>query len=293
MRRSPRHLTIRSASTLALAFFGMSSMSGMTAVDDVFGAAENAVRDSIEVNGARFVYLADVSIDTTQGEVLSSFSDWWIGVGWDVRRNHQVMGTMSTLDLVSNRPQLMLEHHLTLPRMGGRLGWNVVYSQPWRLAQEEVSDNAKGWIAEPGSGWPLPVRQVILSPDSLFPEPDTLLAPLSIGNAIRIGGFWEGQKRLGWHPRLGMSFSLWRPQNWLLHQPGPTFESWQTVNASDTFEAGSWWNGRWRIDAGGTLDLGQRHPGVRAATQCRMLAYWVPGRHWGVNLSLAVSPTRR
>ena len=81
MRRSPRHLTIRSACTLALAFFGMSSMSGMTAVDDVFGAAGNAVRDSIEVNGARFVYLADVSIDTTQGEVLSSFSDWWIGVG--------------------------------------------------------------------------------------------------------------------------------------------------------------------------------------------------------------------
>ena len=160
------------------------------------------MRDSIEVNGARFVYLADVSIDTTQGEVLSSFSDWWIGVGWDVRRNPQVMGTMSTLDLVSNRPQLMLEHHLTLPRMGGRLGWNVVYSQPWRLAQEEVSDNAKGWIAEPGSDWPLPVRQVILSPDSLFPEPDTLLAPLSIGNAIRIGGFGKAKSALdgilGW-----------------------------------------------------------------------------------------------
>ena len=261
---------------------------------DCQGSSSSCHRDSIEVNGAVFVYLADVSIDTTKVEQYKAFSDWWIGMGWDARQHlPSAEGTVATLDLVSSRPQLMLEHHSTLNNMQSRLGWSVAYSQPWSLMEEEVMDNAKGWILEPGNGPSFAVRQVVLEPDSLFPEPDTLLAPLSIGHAFRFGGFWEGKARLGWHPRVGVSFDMWRPKGWVLHQPGPTVGSWQTINASDTYGLESWWNGRWRVEVGGTLDLGKRQLGVRAPAQYRMLAFWVPGRHWGINLSLAVSPTRR
>ena len=289
MRRSSVHQAIRSA--FALACIGMSSVA---AADDVIGFAENAVRDSIDVNGAKFVYLADVSIDTTEGGEFKAFSDWWIGMGWDARQKLQMVeGPLSTLDLVSSRPQLMLERHLTSKSMRSRLGWSVAYSQPWSLMQDGVMDDVKGWLFEPGKGQAFSILQVVLRPDSLFPEPDTLLAPLAIGHAIRVGGFWEGEARFGWYPRVGLSLDLWRPKGWVLRQPDPTFGSWEAVVASDTYDVEPRWNGRWRVEAGGTLDMGKRHSGVRAATQCRLLAFWVPGRHWGVNLSLAVSPTRR
>ena len=207
-----------------------------TCAADCLGSSSSCHRDSIEVNGAVFVYLADVSIDTTKVEQHKAFSDWWIGMGWDARQHlPSAEGTVATLDLVSSRPQLMLEHHLTLKNMQSRLGWSVAYSQPWSLMEEEVMDNAKGWILEPGNGPSFAVRQVVLEPDSLFPEPDTLLAPLSIGHAFRFGGFWEGKARLGWHPRVGVSFDMWRPKGWVLHQPGPTVGSWQTTLASDTY----------------------------------------------------------
>ena len=138
-----------------------------TCAADCLGSSSSCHRDSIEVNGAVFVYLADVSIDTTKVEQHKAFSDWWIGMGWDARQHlPSAEGTVATLDLVSSRPQLMLEHHLTLKNMQSRLGWRA-YSQPWSLMKEEVMDNAKGWILEPEMGH-LCRPSGVLEPDSLF-----------------------------------------------------------------------------------------------------------------------------
>lgn len=253
-----------------------------------------ALRDSIVVDGVRWQVVADVQIDTTVWQTTPENVDWWFGVGWDIQAAPlATSGThISTLDLLPNRPSLRLERQQVLRQGRGRWGCFAEHSQPWTFSAGDVSEFAKGWIWEGGSDPSSPVRQVVLTPDSLAFERDTAIAPLTPGHALRLGVNWEGNPLGGWRPRLAVSGFAWRPFGWSLHAPSDP-ALWMNVESADTFEREAMWRARMRLEAGLVLDLGESHPGARAAAQFRADAFWLPGSVWGFGVSFLVSPTRR
>ena len=255
--------------------------------------ALSSPKDSVVVDGSRVTYLAEVDVDTTRDASLSLGDDWWLGVGWDVpvARLHS-SDVVSTMGMVTNRPILHLERQSIHPHGRGRRGVFAAYSQPWTFAEEEVSPNVKGWIAPSSPGLSSPVQQVILTPDSLANERDTVMAPLSPSHALRIGLCWEGVNILGWWPRASVSVDAIRPQGWHLLQP-PAPSEWPDVLASDTFQKATWWQGRFRLELGGVMDFGNANGTRRSASQFRASLCWVPGVYGGINLAMLASPTRR
>ena len=78
---------------------------------------------------------------------------------------------------------------------------HCTYHQPWNLAEAEISPHVKGWVLDgdsPMLSFPS-LQQVLLIPDSLAFERDTLQAPISAGHALRIGGSWERLSSAKWH----------------------------------------------------------------------------------------------
>ena len=250
-------------------------------------------QDSIVVNGRQLTYVAEVNVDTLERQPVFKSRDWWVGAGWDIPVARPVMTSeFSTMELVSARPQLVLEHQLERSSGRARLGAFLAYSQPWSFDSSEVSTHTKGWlfssIGQPGSG----VQQVALIPDSLAPERDTLLAPLSPGHAIRLGVMWEGKSNNGWYPRLSISTEILRPSAYHLKPPAdPTL--WPQVHADETYHPGTWYEGRLRFECGGVVDLGDSYWYRRSSIQMRPTLYWIPGLTWGLHVALIVSPTRR
>ena len=250
-------------------------------------------KDTVSVDGHRLIYEADVRVDTTVQVVVPARTDWWIGLGWDVpTAQPSDWSGMSTTNLGANRPSIRLECHRTLARERGRVGAQVVHFQPWAFSEEGVSDDVKGWIVSSMNSNSAPLEQVVLTPDSLAFERDTLMAPLSPGHAFRVGGQWEGRARGGWRPRVAASVVVWRPGSWMLAAPGDP-STWMAVSSEDTFQPEGAWTKRCRLECGGTLDLGESYPGSRSASQFRANVFWVPGGTWGLAMAVVVSPTRR
>lgn len=256
------------------------------------GFASDATRDSVVVDGNRVIYLAEVDVDTTQGPTFFQGDDWWFGVGWDVHVGQPSSANFSTLGLPVNRPMMFLEHQQVGSSGRGRYGLFLGYFQPWALAEGEVSPDVKGWIESVDRGASSPLRQVVLTPDSLAYERDTLMAPLSPGHAARIGLCWEGQNVWGWWPRVAVSATVFQPQGWILHAPASPSE-WPNVQAQSTFHKVKQLEGRFRAEVGGVMDVGQAPGARRASSQLRASVAWVPGAYWGVSLALMASPTRR
>lgn len=255
------------------------------------GASEP--RDSVVVDGSRVTYLAEVEVDTTRNEPLFQGDDWWMGVGWDVPVTFSnPEGSMSSLGLANNRPLLYLEHQQDRAGGRGRLGVFLAYSQPWELSESEVSPDVKGWIRSTSRASSSPLRQVVLTPDSLAYERDTLPAPLSSGHSLRLGLSWEGQNIRGWWPRVSLSADVWRPEVWKFMPPGDP-ALWQLAEAADTYQRIGWAAGRFRMEAGGVMDVGNATRFKRTASQFRASVCWVPGTYWGVAVALVASPTRR
>lgn len=249
-------------------------------------------RDSVVVDGSRVTYLAEVDVDTTRGAALFQREDWWFGVGWDVHVGQPSTVDFTTLGLPAHRPSLFLEHQQALSSGRGRLGLLLGYFQPWALAEGEVSTDVKGWIESVDRRASSPLRQVVLTPDSLAYERDTLMAPLSPGHALRIGLCWEGQNIWGWWPRVAFSADVIRPQGWTLMAPSSP-GNWPDVQAQNTFHETGWFEGRFRLEVGGVMDVGRASMASRAASQWRASVAWVPGAFYGVSLALMASPTRR
>ena len=257
------------------------------------GFASHATRDSVVVDGSRVTYLAEVDVDTTQGTSLFQGDDWWFGVGWDVHVGRPARGSdLSTLGLPANRPMMCLEHQQELPSGRGRFGLLLRYFQPWALAEGEVSPDVKGWIESVDRGASSPVRQVVLTPDSLAYERDTLMAPLSPGHAVRMGLCWEGRNVWGWWPRVAISATAFQPQGWILRSPSSPSD-WPNVQATSTFEKVKRFEGRFRAELGGVMDVGSSPGARRSSSQLRASVAWVPGAYWGLTLALMASPTRR
>lgn len=254
--------------------------------------ASETPRDSVVVDGSRVTYLAEVEVDTTQGVPLFQGEDWWFGVGWDVHVGQPSSADFSTLGLSVNRPSLFLEHQQDLPSGRSRIGVFFGYFQPWALAEGEVSSDVKGWIESVDRRSSSPLRQVVLTPDSLAYERDTVMAPLSPGHALRMGLCWEGQNVWGWWPRVAFSADVIRPQGWILRAPASPSE-WPDVQPQNTFHETKWFEGRFRAEVGGVMDVGQAQMARRTASQLRAAVAWVPGTYWGISLALMASPTRR
>lgn len=256
-------------------------------------AASVSERDSIVVDGSRVRYLAEVDVDTTTQVNSILGDDWWLGVGWDIPWGGQGSSSeLFTLGLVPNRPLVCVEHQKARSSGQGRLGTFLVYSQPWSFSQEDVSEDVKGWIRTTSRGASSPLQQVVLTPDSLAYERDTLMAPLSPGHALRVGLCWEGRAASGWWPRASVSLEVFKPQGWVLRAPLDPV-TWPSTVSSDTFEKSGWAEGRFRLEVGGSLDVGKAGGLARTASQFRTSLFWVPGTFWGVSVALMASPTRR
>ena len=257
-------------------------------------ALESTPRDSIVVDGQRLRVIADVRIDTAQWQTTPSVKDWWFGVSWDVQAVSFSANTttLSTLDLLPNRPSLRVEQQRILRKGLGRMGLFAEHSQPWTFSADEVSEDAKGWVWGGEGQASSSIQQFTLTPDSLAFERDTIMAPLSPGHAIRIGTSWEGEAMGGWRPRVAISGYAWRPFGWTLREPAEP-SLWMATNAQDTFEREAMWRARMRLELGLVLDLGESYPSMRSAGQFRVDAFWLPGSIGGVCVSLAMSPTRR
>ncbi len=250
-------------------------------------------RDSVVVDGHRVRYLAEVEVDTTRQKPTFGQEDWWLGLGWDVLVGSQDRANaISTSHLAANRPLIYMEHQRDLVSGRGRVGAFLVYSQPWSFSSEEVSEDAKGWIRAEGVRPSTPLQQVVLTPDSLAFERDTLMAPLSPSHAVRLGVMWEGSSRGGWWPRASVSVDVLRPRVWVLSAPEDPVE-WPVLTAGDTFREERWWFNRARLEVGGAMDLGDAASLRRTASQFRASIYWVPGGVFGVSVALLASPTRR
>ena len=255
--------------------------------------AYGAVRDSVVVDGNRMSYLAEVDIDTTWQSNPNWDQDWWIGVGWDFSSHPEVNSvSISTGALSENRPLLYVERQKIQPSGTRRAGFFAAYFQPWILAQDQISEDVKGWILASEKGSASPVQQVILTPDNLAPERDTLWAPLRPGHAFRLGICLEGKKRKFAYPRGALSVDAVRPPIWTLQIPQEP-STWPTTEPTQTLERAPWHAGRMRLELGAVLDLGLNVPSRRSSSQLRMSAYWVPQSTWGLTACLLVSPTRR
>ena len=104
-------------------------------------------QDSVVVDGQRYIYLADVLIDTSAHQKGNLAKDWWLGLQWGRTINAPFQpGGVSSSSLASNRPLFQLERQQTMQNGLRRWGLRLEYFQPWVLLRSEVSEDVKGWI---------------------------------------------------------------------------------------------------------------------------------------------------
>ena len=254
------------------------------------------VQDSLVVDGIRFDYVSDVNIDSllVDKPVPQDAWEWWLGAGWEVHAS----AANPTLDwltssLGSSRPNVFVERRLHRGQTGHTWGLRVDHHQPWTLREDEVSPFVKGWIAGEDAAGASPLRQVVLIPDSLAFERDTLEAPLAPGHALRVGVAWEGAEAAGaWRPRLAVAVDAVRPAVWRMQFPQDPSQ-WPALSSEDVFQEVSRWAHRVRIEAGVVSDWRRPDMVKRSAGQLRASLFVVPGQMWGLRAVLATSPTRR
>ena len=254
------------------------------------------VQDSLVVDGVRFDYVSDVNIDSllVDKPVPQDAWEWWLGAGWEVHAS----AANPTLDwltssLGSNRPNVFVERRLYRGQTGHTWALRVDHHQPWTLRDDQVSPFVKGWIAGEDAAGASPLRQVVLIPDSLAFERDTLEAPLAPGHAVRVGVVWEGAEAAGaWRPRLAVAVDVVRPAVWRMQFPQDPSQ-WPALSSEDVFQEVSRWAHRVRIEAGVVSDWRRPDMVKRSAGQLRASLFVVPGQMWGLRAVLATSPTRR
>ena len=254
------------------------------------------VQDSLVVDGIRFDYVSEVNIDSLLGDKLvpQNAWEWWLGAGWEV----QASAASPTLDwltssLGSNRPNVFLERRLHRGLTGRTWALRVDHHQPWTLRKDQVSPFVKGWIAGEDAAGASPLRQVVLIPDSLAFERDTLEAPLALGHALRVGVVWEGADVAGaWRPRLAIAVDVVRPAVWRMQFPQDPSQ-WPGLSSEDVLHEVGRWAHRVRIEAGVVSDCRRPDMVKRSAGQLRASLFVVPGQMWGLRAVLATSPTRR
>ena len=253
------------------------------------------VQDSLTVDGVRFDYVSDVNIDSlfVDNPVPEDDWEWWLGAGLEVH----AAAAQPTLDwlsssLNSHRPNVFLERRLYDGHTGQTWALRVDHHQPWVLNEGQVSPFVKGWIAGEDAAGSSPLRQVVLIPDSLAFERDTLQAPLTPGHALRLGLVWEGADAASaWRPRLAVAVDVLRPKVWRMLFPQDPAQ-WPALFPEDVLQEVGRWAHRVRIEAGVVSDW--RRPGMvkRSAGQLRASLFVVPGQMWGLRAVLASSPTR-
>ena len=252
--------------------------------------------DSLVVDGVRFDYISDVNIDSLflDNSVLEDDWEWWLGAGWEVHAS----AAQPTLDwlsssLSSHRPNVFLERRVHHGRTGQTWALRVDHHQPWALNEGQVSPFVKGWIAGDDAVGSSPLRQVVLIPDSLAFERDTLQAPLTPGHALRLGLVWEGADAASaWRPRLAVAVDVLRPRVWRLQFPQDPSQ-WSGLSQEDVLQELGRWAHRVRIEAGVVSDWRRPDMVKRSAGQLRASLFVVPGQMWGIRAVLATSPTRR
>jgi len=119
-----------------------------------------------------------------------------------------------------------------------------------------------------------------------------LLAPISGGHALRIGGSWERVTSAPWHLWLAASMTALRPDTWLLSSPMDPV-TWRSTQAMDTYAKAGWFVHRFRLEVGTLADVGVSHRGRRSASQLRISLFADSAKSWGARVMLLVSPTRR
>lgn len=260
------------------------------------GPGQPHVQDSLVVDGIRFDYISDVNIDSLSLDkwVPQDAWEWWLGAGWEVHAS----ATQPTLDwlsssLSSTRPSVFLERRLHRGRTGQTWALRLDHHQPWALSEDQLSPFVKGWIAGEDASGASPLRQVVLIPDSLAFERDTLPAPLAPGHALRLGVVWEGADATSaWRPRLAVAVDVVRPTVWRMKFPQDPSQ-WPGLAPEDVLQKVGRWAYRVRIEAGVVSDWRRPDMVKRSAGQLRTSLFFVPGQMWGLRAVLATSPTRR
>jgi len=252
--------------------------------------------DSLVVDGVRFDYISDVNIDSlfVDNSVLEDDWEWWLGAGWEVHAS-TAQPTLDWLSssLSSHRPNVFLERRVHHGHTGQTWALRVDHHQPWALNEGQVSPFVKGWIAGDDAVGSSPLRQVVLIPDSLAFERDTLQAPLTPGHALRLGLVWEGADAASaWRPRLAVAVDVLRPKVWRLQFPQDPSQ-WPGLSQEDVLQEVGRWAHRVRIEAGVVSDWRRPDMVKRSAGQLRASLFVVPGQMWGIRAVLATSPTRR
>ena len=257
------------------------------------GFAGDVPRDTLVVNGSSVAYEAQVSVDTLKSISPVPDVDWWFGVGVDFTWPQSFEQDFVPLSaLGTTRPFFRMERRHSGKK--GRWGVHCTYHQPWNLAEAEISPHVKGWVLDgdsPMLSFPS-LQQVLLIPDSLAFERDTLQAPISAGHALRIGGSWERLSSAKWHLWLAGSMTVIRPSSWQLSPPGDP-ATWRGTSPTDTYARDGWFARRSRLDVGALTDVGRSHRGRRSASQLRISMFADSGKSWGGRVMLLVSPTRR
>ena len=289
MWRPFKNVVLRTAAFTCLVCLALVPELGLASTPILGGAP----RDTLIVNGSRVAYQAQVAVDTLVNLSLDARVDWWIGAGTDLthRQSYEEVN-VPLLAMGTTRPFFRLERRHSGKK--GMWGLHCTYHQPWKLSESEISPHVKGWVIEdsdhtlssPG------LRQVVLIPDSLAFERDTLMAPISAGHALRIGGSWERVSSASWHLWLAGSMTALRPDNWHLSSPlDPT--TWRSIQATDTYAKTGWLVHRFRLEVGALADVGVSHRGRRSASQLRISLFADSAKSWGARVMLLVSPTRR
>ena len=289
MWRNPKNAFVRSA---AFACFVSSTLASHVALCST-GVHGGDPRDTLVVNGSRVAYKALVAVDTLVSLSVDARVDWWFGSGMDLTRLQSFEEMDELLAATgTTRPFFRVERRHSGKK--GRWGVHCTYHQPWKLSESQISPHVKGWVVDdsnhtfssPG------LRQVVLIPDSLAFERDTLLAPISAGHALRVGGSWERASSAPWHFWLAGSMTAIRPNMWQLSSPlDPT--TWRNTKAADTYAKAGWLVHRFRLEVGALADVGLSHRGRRSASQLRISLFADSAKSWGARVMLLVSPTRR
>ena len=253
-----------------------------------------STQDSLVVDGRRFDYEAAVDIDSILSVQSEAIVDWWFGMAIALPSgfadNPNGLGVFS---IGTNRPSFRVERHQTSRKDRGSWGIFAMHYQPWTLVEQEVSPHVKGWVVtESGAAATTSIQQVVLIPDSLAFERDTIPSPLSPGHALRVGGSWESKGWGKWHTWVSFAISAFRPPAWTLSPPGAP-DTWRTTTQTDTYVKAPWMAGRSRMELGANVDLGKSYPGRRSASQLRLSMFLESTQAWGACLTLLVSPTRR
>lgn len=287
--RTPQNIVVRSVEFACFVCLAWSTQcaSASTGVDG------SIPRDTLVVNGSRVAYQAQVAVDTLVANSPVARVDWWFGAGMDLTRLQGFEDANVPLAaMATTRPFFRMERRHS--GKNGRWGVHCTYHQPWKLSESQISPHVKGWVVDesdhtmssPG------LRQVVLIPDSLAFERDTLFAPISAGHALRIGGNWERVSSASWHLWLAGSMTVLRPASWQLASPSDP-ATWQGTMAEDTYVRAGWISHRFRLEVGALADVGMSHRGRRSASQLRLSMFADSGKSWGARVMLLVSPTRR